>query len=409
MGNTVDLTQTRDSENDEAKQVKYSPILQIQYTDPYEGVNGYLAIDTLVNGAAAGGLRVCKGTSPAEVAALARNMTLKQSAVGIKVGGAKGGIDMDPTSPAVNDVLKRFFATLKPVIENRWSVGPDMNTNMADLERLAGEVGIPSLKIAVGRSRNLTDDEFLRRYALFNSDIKHGTVNQFRPSTAAAAAIKVLLKVLNRPGSEGHVAIQGAGTMGGGTAQFLWDAGVRIVAWADDEKCLVDESGLDVPTLLANRSNGRLPSEARNVTNSEDILSYPCDVLVIAAVSGAVGLADVPKLKCKSMAVLANMGISYEAERALHEKNILVVPDLLASAGGSLSVEALYESNPKDGQAIIDHVAKRAKDLTEEMIKISLETGELPREVLNKNIEKSFPGLSVKPPVLIPGEIRKIG
>lgn len=394
------LEKSHDGESDPSKKTNRSPVLQIQYTDPYEGVNGYLAIDTLVNGVAAGGLRVRKGTSATEVAALARNMTLKQAAVGLKVGGAKGGIDMDPTSPAVNDVLKRFFETIKPVIENRWSVGPDMNTNMANLEQLASEVGIPSLKLAVGRSRNLSDDEFLKRYSLFDSPVRHGTVNQFRPAVAAVSAINVLLDVLKRPEADRCVAIQGAGTMGGGTAQFLWDTGVKIVAWADDEKCLVDSSGLDVPSLLANRNKGRLPKTAKKIINSEDILSYPCDVLVVAAVSGAIGLSDVPNLRCKSMAVLANMGISYEAEHALNEKNILLVPDLIASAGGSLSVEALYEANPKDGQEILDHIAQRAKVLTEEVINTYLATGELPREILNKNIEKSFPGLSPVPPVI---------
>jgi glutamate dehydrogenase (NAD(P)+) len=96
------------------------PTLSIAYTDPVEGTRGYLVIDRLVHGLAAGGLRVHPQVTLEEVTELARNMTVKQAVVGIEVGGAKAGLAMDPGAPERAQVLTRFMEHLRPYIVDCW-------------------------------------------------------------------------------------------------------------------------------------------------------------------------------------------------------------------------------------------------------------------------------------------------
>jgi glutamate dehydrogenase (NAD(P)+) len=360
------------------------PLISVVYVDPPTGTHGYLVIDRLEDGLAAGGLRVLPGTTMEEVARLAENMSRKQAIAGIHVGGAKAGLDMDPAAPYRREVLGRFIQTMKPWILHHWNVGPDMNTTLPELEALASQVGIPSLKIAIGRNRGLSDEEFLRRYALFESQIAElGTVNQLRAPSAVAAATHFLLDAAALAGPC-RVAIQGAGNMGGGTAALLHARGIQVVAWADDEKCLTDPAGLDVPSLLASRQGGRLPREHLVCGEPSAVLHAPCDVLVLAAISHAFDETWIPRLACRAGIVeAANLALDPRVEAALGSAGIAVVPDVIASAGGSLASEALYASGPMggpiDGAAILAHVDRRVRDLCEAVFAAARERGVSPR------------------------------
>ena len=352
-------------------------LLTVCYTDPEAGVRGYLVIDGLVRGVAAGGLRIHPTVSIDELTALARNMALKQQVAGIQVGGAKAGLAMDPAAPERREVLRRFLGTLQPMIEAMYSVGPDLGTTMAELDSIGREAGIPCLKIAVGRSRGVPDAEFLRRYALLEERVEGFTVNALRAASAVQAAAAALAGALGveRP----RVALQGAGGVGGATAWLLAREGARIVAWADDEKCRKSDGGLDVRALLAARRGGRLPWAEAEQAPSAEVLRTPCDILVLAAVSRAFGVEEVPRLACRGVVEAANLALEPDVEEALHAAGILVVPDLIAGAGGSLAVEALYTADPRDGQAILDHVTRRAGELARDCLARSRATGRTPR------------------------------
>jgi glutamate dehydrogenase/leucine dehydrogenase len=160
--------------------------------------------------------------------------------------------------------------------------------------------------------------------------------------------------------TSGRVAIQGAGNVGGAAAALLAGRGVRVVAWADDEKCLYAENGLDVPQLLAGRQRGRLPRSGGTVRESASVLREPCDVLILAAVSRAFGVDAVASLRCRGIVELANLALDRDVEDALHERGVVVVPDLLGSVGGSLAVEALYETRPETTDDVVVHVERRS-------------------------------------------------
>ncbi|HEU0202863.1 MAG TPA: Glu/Leu/Phe/Val dehydrogenase dimerization domain-containing protein [Burkholderiaceae bacterium] len=364
-----------------------APLLSIEYRDRDENVRGYLVIDRLVGGVAAGGLRIQPGIDARELARLARNMTLKQAVAGIRVGGAKAGLNMSPHAPARDAVLRRFLAALKPLILHCYSCGPDVNTRMDELDSIARAIDIPSPKIAVGRSRGLDDREFCRRYALLSQTAPGGTVNELRAATAVAAAVRTLLEQLDAPPA---VALQGAGTVGGATARLLHAAGIDIVAWADDQQCLVDRRGLNVPELLAHRSGGRLrPNGSEHSGPPAAILSQSCSVLVLAAVSDALCVADVERLRARGMVEAANLAVPADAGVALHRGGIPLIPDLIAGVGGSLAVEALYATAARDGRDVLRHVHARATALAQRVLRESRATSLAPRAVALSWIEET--------------------
>ncbi len=334
----------------------------IEVEDPFTGVIGTLVIDRLVGGVAAGGLRIQPGLDRRALADLAAAMTRKQAAYGIQVGGAKAGLAMPPDHPRRAAVLRRFLVALRPIIESRWSVGPDVNTSMRELEAVAAALGLPSLKLCVGRARGLSDAEFLRRYALFEEVIDGWTINQLRGPAAVAAAVAAALEHLGVAPHGARVAIQGAGTMGGGAARLLAAAGARVVAWSDDRRCLRGPAGLDVADLLARRDGGRLPAGEGDAPPAA-LADAACDVVVLAAIARGLDAAQVRRLRARAIVEAANLALDDDAARAAHEAGVVVVPDVLASAGGSLAVEALYAAAPTCGADILAHVERRARAL----------------------------------------------
>ncbi len=355
----------------------------VEVRDPVEDVLGTLVIDRLVDGVAAGGLRISTEADRKTLLELAAAMTRKQAAFGIRVGGAKAGLTMDPRHPAREAVLERFVRSLRPYIAAHWSVGPDLNTSMAELEAIGRGLGLPSLKLCVGRARGLSEEDFLNRYALFEAPVggasddqdgghsggqtRRWTVNQLRGPSAVAASVIALLEHLGVDPKRARVAIQGAGTMGGGAAHLLARAGIPVTTWADDRGCLSDPDGLPVAALLNAREHGRLPKSA-DAQPSATVLQAECDVLVLAAVSRAIAPAQVEALRCRGIVEAANLAIDVDVADTLVAKDVLIVPDILASAGGSLAVESLYAATPTCGQDILDHVSSRVRERLSSLI-----------------------------------------
>jgi glutamate dehydrogenase (NAD(P)+) len=357
------------------------PEVVVEVRDPIDGIRGVLVIDRLVRGIAAGGLRIARNVDREELTALAAAMTRKQAAYGIAIGGAKAGLAMDPNHPRRAAILRRFLTVLRPVIAAMWSVGPDVNTSMDELESCAREVGLPSLKICVPRSRGLDEATFLRRYALFDADVGGWSVNQLRGPAAVKAATLALLAHLGVAAEGARIAIQGAGTMGGGAAHLLHSAGCTIVGWADARRSLLDPAGLDVPEFLARRDRGHLPA-AGGERPTRALLEVDCDVLVLAAISDAVSPTAAATLACRGIVEAANLAVAPPVAAAIHARGITVVPDVVASAGGSLAVEALYSGDPRRGEDVLAHVERRAGVAIAALLEESAAAGVALRELV---------------------------
>ena len=361
------------------------PELIVEYTDPLEGFKGWLVIDALSHKICAGGLRVQEGLTRDCVANLARNMTLKMRIAGIRADGAKCGIDYAPHSPGKRGALHRFIRSISPYVLERYSLGPDLNVKLNELDDIAGKLGIPSVKIAIAKAQGFDLPHFLERYGMLENSIDHVTLGKIRSGFGLAAASLGVLEFLEIPQQEATVAIQGFGGLGSGAAYTLHKSGVKIIGLSDEKKSLIstNEDRLDIKALLRDSVDGLIPKTQRNgwYLDRNHIYDVKCDVLIPAAIENAV-VADIAKtISVKAIVPGANLAITGEAERLLHERGIITIPDFVAGCGGSLSMDGLFGlQSPFSAQDVLDHAGKRMRNIVKEILERSRKDGITPRE-----------------------------
>jgi glutamate dehydrogenase (NAD(P)+) len=363
--------------------------LIIEYTDPDEGFKGWLVIDSLSHRMAAGGLRVQQGLTCDCVRRLAATMTLKMRIAGIRADGAKSGIDYDPRSPGKEEALFRFIRAISPYMQNRYSMGPDLNTTMPELDAVCKRLGMFSIKTAVASNQGLDPAAFTERVELLKKTVGHATLGRLRSGAGLAASCLAALEFLGILPKDATVAVQGFGGLAAGTTYFLHQAGVKIVALADREKSLLSINGtpLDIPSLLASAEQGEkgiIPTGQTGKTayvDNKKIYDIPCDIFVPAAIEKAVDREIAENIRVKAIACGANLAITEEAEEILDQRSILVIPDMVAGCGGSLSMDGLFGPEilpaPED---VLAHVDRKTRSIVRTMLQRSREENISPRE-----------------------------
>ncbi|MFD0149979.1 Glu/Leu/Phe/Val dehydrogenase dimerization domain-containing protein [Streptomyces sp. NPDC055721] len=320
-----------------------TPLLSVDWTDHVTGRRGHLVVDRLVRGVASGGLRMREGCTAAEVAGLARGMTMKEAlhydpeARYVPLGGAKGGIDCDPRSPEAYGVLVRYLRAMRPYIERFWTTGEDLGLTQDLVDRAAAEAGLVSSVQAV---YPLLDDEATARKRLadaFAIEVDGIGLDELVGGLGVAESVLVALDRAGRAHAGTRVSVQGLGTMGGATARFLARAGLRIVAVADVRGTIVNPDGLDVEALLAARdAHGTVDRSALRPGDREEPrdawLAVDADVLVPAAVSYAIDAANQGRITARWIAEAANMPVLPEAEEALAARGVTVLPDVVVNS-----------------------------------------------------------------------------
>lgn len=324
-----------------APRAQRAPEHVVTWTDPVTGAPGYLVVDTLVGGLATGGTRMRAGCTVSEVADLARGMSTKTAVFGLPVGGAKGGIDFDPKDPLATGVLERFCVAMRPWLDRHWVTAEDLGVPQHVLDDVFRRLGIgQSFHAAIERSPR--PDRTLRRVeaglaartedGLLVADVIGGY-------GVAQACLGVVAAFGRRPAWT-TVAIQGIGTMGGGAAWYLHQAGVRVVAVADAAGTLHHPAGLDVPALLELRDaygeidRSRVPDDVERLPR-DAVLGLAVDVLVPAAISYAVRADTVDGIRAAVLVEAANSATTPDAEAALTARGVPVVPDFVANAGAA--------------------------------------------------------------------------
>jgi glutamate dehydrogenase (NAD(P)+) len=332
--------------------VDHEPLMKITWTDAVTGRHGYLVVHNLVRGLASGGLRLRDGCTLDEVAGLARGMASKEALLYdpadryIPLGGAKGGIDIDPRDPDARDVLRRFLTATLPIVREQWNTGEDFGLRQQTLDEVAGELGLRSTIEPL--FRRLDDApaarERLRRALAVTVD---GVALADLVGGCGVAAAAIALA--EREGIEvkgATAAIQGFGSIGGATARHLDRAGVRVVAIADRAGLIVNDEGLDVESLLAARDThgvidrtrlrpgDRTGGDGTGRTGRPETsawLETSADLLVPAAMSYVIGAADAARIRARIVVEGANLPTLPEAEAALAARGVPVLPDFLAN------------------------------------------------------------------------------
>jgi len=291
---------------------------------------GYRVQHNHARGPFKGGLRFHPSVQLNEVRALAQLMTWKTALVDIPFGGAKGGITVDPTElteEEVETLTRRFTQKLAPVLGEHEDIpAPDINTNPQVMAWIFDEYSkshghtpavVTGKPIELGGSRGRLEAT--------------GYGVAFITGKACAD--------LSIPLEHARIVIQGFGNVGSHTALRLHAMGARIVAISDVFGGLYCDEGIDIPAAVQHvKENGRLQGldGARPVDNT-DLLALPCDVLIPAAMEGAIHCDNVDDVHAHLLVEAANMPVTHMASDKLRERGVVVVPDILANAGGVIA------------------------------------------------------------------------
>ncbi|MFI1411230.1 Glu/Leu/Phe/Val dehydrogenase dimerization domain-containing protein [Streptomyces sp. NPDC020707] len=358
--------------------------MSLTWTDHVTGRQGHLVVDRLVRGVSSGGLRMRAGCTLAEVAGLARGMTMKEAlhynpeGRYIPLGGAKGGIDCDPRDPEAHGLLVRYLRAMRPYIEQHWTTGEDLGLTQDLVDRAATEAGLVSSIQAV---YPLLDDEEAARRRLADAFAVEVDGIGLDELVGGCGVAESVLAALDRAGvayAGTRVAVQGLGTMGGATARFLTRAGLRVVAVADVKGTIANAGGLDIDALLAARDT--YGTVDRSVLRPADRelpldawLSAGAEVLVPAAVSYAVDTVNQEQITARWIVEAANMPVLPEAEELLAARGVIVLPDVVVNSGtnawwwwtlfGDIGADAeeAFAYTRRSMRALIDRTLARAE------------------------------------------------
>ena len=289
---------------------------------------GYRVQHNVNRGPAKGGIRYGPDVTLDEVKALAMWMTWKCAVVGIPFGGAKGGVICDPKhmSPSELERLTRRYATEISIVIGPHSdiPAPDINTNsqvmawIMDTYSMHEGYSIPAVvtgkPLSIGGSEGRND----------------------ATATGVLFVTRQGARRIGMPLRGARVSIQGYGNAGAIAARLFHNEGCKVVAVSDTRGGIYNESGLDPAAVLRHKQErGSVIGypQAQRI-GVQDVLEIPCDILIPAATEGVITAENADRVQARIVAEAANGPTSPEADRILSEKGTLVIPDILANAGG---------------------------------------------------------------------------
>jgi glutamate dehydrogenase (NAD(P)+) len=288
---------------------------------------GYRVQHNNARGPFKGGLRFHPTMDEDHASALANLMTWKTAIVNVPFGGAKGGIDCDPqtmTKSELDAVTRAFVSQTKEVIGPSLDIpAPDVNTNSEVMAWIMDEYSRH-----YGFSPGVVTGKPLHLFGSLGRDEATGRGVMY----VARAALRDRGKSL----SDVTVAVQGFGNVGSHAARLVAEQGARVVAVADHLGGVAKPEGLDVPALVEwareHRTVKGFPDG--DAFDGEEIITWPADVLIPAALENAITVENAREIRASLIVEGANGPTTPEADKILREREITVVPDILANAGG---------------------------------------------------------------------------
>lgn len=290
--------------------------------------DGYRVVHNTNRGPGKGGVRYSPDVDVDEVRALSMWMTWKCSVVDLPFGGAKGGVCCDPRSMSKGEIerlTRRFTFEISPLIGPNLDIpAPDMNTNEQTMAWMMDtySMGHGSTVLGVVTGKPLT---------LGGS---HG-----RKQATGRGVIFVVLKAMEKLGIKPRgatVAVQGFGNVGMYAALIAEEQGMKVIAISDVTGAVHNPKGIDVKALAAyTEKNGSIADfPGADKMDPADLLLLECDVLIPAAVASQITEANAPNIQARIIAEAANGPTTPSADAILRENRVLVLPDILANAGG---------------------------------------------------------------------------
>jgi len=332
--------------------------------DSVQTFHGFRVLHNSSRGPGKGGIRYHPDVTEHEVAALAALMTWKTALADLPFGGAKGGVVCNPkvlSRAELRRITRRFVIELGDAIGPHTDIpAPDVYTNEQTMAwiydtfdlfhrgqnnravvtgkplRLGGSLGRDS---ATGRGCLNATERFLEHRIVDGLDSLAGV----------------------------RVAIQGLGNVGANSMRLFHEAGAKIVCVSDSQGGVADDAGLDPRQVLAHKAEHGsvvgLP-ETKTITN-EDLLACDCDILIPAALECQIRRDNAADVKARLIVEAANGPVTPEADELLQQRGIVVLPDIVANAGGVVVSYFEWVQNLENQQWPLDEVERKLKSRME--------------------------------------------
>jgi glutamate dehydrogenase len=288
---------------------------------------GYRAQHNDAVGPTKGGVRFHPEVTESEVKALSIWMSLKAGIVDLPYGGGKGGIQCDPRKMSFRELerLSRgYVRAISQIVGPTKDIpAPDVFTNSQIMAWMMDEYS---------RIREFDSPGFITGKPL----VLGGSKGR---ETATAKGVTIMIREAAKkkgiPLEGARVVIQGFGNAGSFLAKFMDDVGAKVIGISDAYGALHDEDGLDIEYLLDRRDSfGTVTNLFKDTISNQELLELDCDILVPAAVANQITVANADRIQADIVVEAANGPTTLDATRILSERGVLLVPDVLASAGG---------------------------------------------------------------------------
>ncbi len=376
--------------------LRKAPELTVHWRDEKTGARAWLVINSLRGGAAGGGTRMRPGITDREVVYLAKAMDLKFSLSGPAIGGAKTGIDFDPTDPRKAEVLERWYRAIMPYLRNLYGTGGDLNVDeVLEVIPTFQRLGLHHPQEGVVRGHFVPDgDRFDRIIRNLQAGVEAPvaeplgvaglrlTVSDMITGYGVARAVEHFYARRGRSLEGVRVLLEGFGNVGAACGVFLARAGARIVGISDARSALVAPDGLcaaEVEDLMRRRENKLLPADPRKLPEAERdrFDDTPAEVFVCAAVSGSLTPERLDRLAAAGVDVIASganhpfretrLGSTRVAQRA--DRRFSVLADILANCGMARTFSYLMEDGARpEAGPIFEAVDRTIEDTLDEVL-----------------------------------------
>ncbi len=379
------------------------PEVTFEWSDSETEAEGWVVINSLRGGAAGGGTRMRKGLDKREVESLAKTMEVKFTVSGPAIGGAKSGINFDPKDPRKDDVLKRWYKAVMPLLKNYYGTGGDLNVDeIHEVIPITESYGLwhPQEGIVNGHfhakepekirkigqlrqgvSKVLEDPEFTP-----NGPAKY-TVADMITGYGVAEAVNHYYQIWGGDIKGKRAVIQGWGNVGAAAACFLAVEGVKIVGIIDKEGGLINEDGYsldEVRELFLKRQGNKLAADDMIpfAEINEKIWDLKSEIFIPAAASRLITRDQAERMvnsgleviSCGANVPFADPEIFFGPTGVWTDERVSVIPDFIANCGMARVFAYLMSENAAvTDQAIFSDVSKTIKDALQKTFEQSSE------------------------------------
>ncbi|MBE51258.1 MAG: amino acid dehydrogenase [Flavobacteriales bacterium] len=338
------------------------PEIVFKWKDPYTDAEGWIVINSLKGGAAAGGTRMRIGVNEEEVTALAKTMEVKFTVAGPSIGGAKSGINFNPKDPRKKEVLNRWYKAARSLLKTYYGTGGDMNVDeVEDVIPICKKQGIlfPLEGVINGHYNKTTEEKnkifkqlsegvpfIITNACLTPNPQKKYTVGDLITGYGVSESIKHYYSIYGGELQNKKVIIQGWGNVAGSAAYYLAQLGAKIVGIIDKNGGIINQDGFDfkyISDLLQKRTSNHLELDEMmsfDLVNRE-IWNVGADIFVPAAASRIVTQEQIDTMINHGLELISSGANVPFADKEIFfgpisknvDNRISVIPDFIANCG----------------------------------------------------------------------------